>query len=837
MRKILLIILIFCIFEDINSQNIKLFGIIKNEQSEVLPGCIIRVIETNTATTSDPKGYYELKLSANNSYNVVFSFMNSKNDTIFIKTTNSSLHFDYIFKTSDFQLSPIYTYAFNVSDAGIERINSKSLSALPNLSGNAVETLLKTTMGVASSNELSSQYNVRGGNFDENLVYINDIEIFRPFLVRSGQQEGMSIINSDMVENIKFSAGGFEAQYADKMSSVLDISYKKPQYFKLIGNFGLINQRLNLENLSKNKKIGTLLGLRYKRSDYLLKTLEVTGAYKPIFADVQLYNTIDLSSKFNIGLLLTYSSNVYNFYPENSESEMGTFTNPIKISINYLGSEKDSYNQYFGALSFKYRENDNFSLNFNLANYISNEYEKFDILAYYSLADILKQSDTTAKDSLQTWGYGQYLTHARNKLYVDTKTANFKLLFTKGKHTILSGLNFSNEFFEDNLKEWKYVDSAGYSITPNHIRDSSLILLYYVKNATNSISINRYSAFLQDKFEINTYNAKLNVNLGVRVSYNSYNNELLVSPRITTIFFPKHINNWYFRFSSGLYYQPPLYREMRDFEGKIVYNLKSQSSIHFIFGAYNSFKMWNRPFKFSTEIYYKKLNNLIPYEIDNLRVQYYVNQRSNGYATGLDMKMYGEFIPGTDSWLSISLLKTMEDIIGDLYKITVDSNGKETNNPYKIVDTLTIYPGYIPRPADQLINLGLFFQDYIPGNENIRVSLALYFGTPAPFGPPQTERYLATLRSARPYFRSDISFIFILKNPNKKYNNFFDKFSSIALTIDVYNFMGVRNRSGYTWLDIVAVSTFVNENSQFDKIATPQSLTGRLLNFNLKLEF
>lgn len=837
MRKIIIVIFVFCLFKNVESQNIKLSGIIKNDDKEVLPGCLIRVVETNIATTSDPNGYYELKLFANSSYNVIFSFMNSKNDTVSIITSTTSIRFDYIIKTSDFQLSPIYTYAFNVSDAGIERINSKSLSALPNLTGNAVETLLKTTMGVASSNELSSQYNVRGGNFDENLVYINDIEVFRPFLIRSGQQEGMSIINSDLVENIKFSAGGFEAQYADKMSSVLDITYKKPQRFNLIGNLGLINQRLYVENLSKNQKFGTLLGLRYKRSDYLLKTLEVAGAYKPIFADIQLYNTFDLSSKFNIGLLFISSSNVYNFFPENSESEMGTFTNPIKITVNYLGSEKDSYTQYFGALSFNYRPNNNFTIISNFANYISYEEEKFDILAYYSLADILRQSDTTSKDSLQNWGYGQYLTHARNKLFVNTKTANLKLMYTKGKHTFISGFTFSKELFEDNLKEWKYVDSAGYSITPNHIRDSSKILLYYTKNASNLISINRYSGYLQDKFEINTFTFKLNYNLGVRFSYNSYNKEILISPRITAVLFPKNFDNWYFRFSSGLYYQPPLYREMRDFEGKLVYNLKSQRSIHLIFGAYNSFKMWNRPFKFSTELYYKKLDNLIPYEIDNLRVQYYTNQRSKGFATGIDMKMYGEFIPGTDSWLSVSFLKTMEDIIGDSYMVTVDSLGKQTDISYEIVDTLTIYPGYIPRPADQLLNFGLFFQDYIPGNENIRVSLALYFGTPAPFGPPQTQRYMATIRSARPYFRSDISFVFVLKNPNKKYNNFFDKFSTISLNVDVYNFMGVRNRSGYTWLDIVPLTTYLNENAQFDKIATPQSLTGRLLNFNLKFEF
>ncbi len=839
MNKFLTIIILFTTIQSF-SQKVKIYGTISNLNGETVPGITIRVDSSNIFAVSDPQGYYELKVPANQTYKVIFSSVSFGHDTLFITVKDKSIRKDVSLNTSAIGLDAIYKIANSVDVGGMERISSRNLTVLPDISGNAVETIIKMGMGVSSNNELSAQYNVRGGNFDENLIYVNDIQIYRPFLVRSGQQEGMSFINPDLVSSIKFSAGGFEAKYDDKMSSVLDITYKIPTQFSAGFGISLLGGSAHIENLSKNQKFSTIAGFRYKRSRYLFNTFEVSGDYQPVFADFQTYSTYKFTKKFSISILGNIASNVYNFVPSFSRSEFGTFSERLMLNVGYDGQEKDKYQTLFGAITLDYKINNNLKISLLSSSFYTNEAEKFDILAVYSLNEAARQSDTAhnAGDSILNLGYGAYLKHARNYLNAFINNASVKISWNKNKHIVKSGLKFQNEQIIDQLSEWKYIDSAGYSTNAEHLFADDKIYLYKSTKASNSMITNRLSWYLQDNFNFFAGLTKIKVNAGVRVAYNDYNDEVLISPRVSTLISPDWDKKWYFRFSTGVYYQPPFYREIRKFDGSIVENKHSQRSIHFVFGAYNTLKIWQRPFKLSSEFYYKKLDYLIPYELDNLRIRYYADETSHGYAAGADFKLYGEFVPGTDSWISLSLLKTMEDIEGDFYYEYLDKEGNPTNNVYDIVDTVVKYPGYIPRPSDQRVNIGLFFQDYIPGHENFKVNFAYYFGTPVPFGQPEQGRYLAVIRSAFPYIRGDIGFSFLLKSPQRIYpsGSFWNAFNDIWLQIEIFNFMGIRNIAAYDFVEIVPnTANFIPVS--YEAIVVPNRLTGRLINFKFVINF
>jgi len=779
-------------------------------------------------------------LPANKTYTIVYSSFAFFDDTLFINIENESIKKDMKLKSSDYDLNPIYAIANTIDETGMERVSSKNLTVLPNISGNAVETLIKTGMGVSSSNELSSQYNVRGGNFDENLIYVNDIQIYRPFLVRSGQQEGLSYINSDLVNGIKFSAGGFDSQYDDKMSSVLDITYKEPTKFAGSVSASLLGATAHIENVSKNQKLNYIAGIRYKRSDYFFKTFEVKGDYKPVFADFQGQINYNLTKKLTFSFLTNISSNTYNFIPKESETNFGPFNQPLQISVFYEGQEKDKYNTFFGSFSTEYKANKDLRFKFTASSYYTIESEKFDIEATYYLNQLNMELDSTetAGDSILNLGRGQYMVHARNYLNAFINEYAFRLYYSKSNHFIQFGLKFQNENIDDILSEWQYIDSAGYSINLGRNYNDEQVNLYSTIKAQNSLTTNRLSVFLQDSYNFFIGFSKVKITYGGRISYNDYNKEILFSPRFSGLITPNWDSDWFFRFSSGIYYQPPFYREIRKFDGTLVQNQKSQQSIHFVFGAYNTFKMWGRPFKLSSEFYFKKLNNLIPYELDNMRIRYYADQRSNGFAVGADFKIYGEFVPGTDSWLSLSLLKTMEDVVGDFYYVYYDEKGKITYDLNEAVDVDTIYPKYIPRPSDQIVSVGMFFQDYVPGNSDFKVSLPFFFTSPAPFGQTQSERYNATLRSSKPYLRADLGFSFLLKSEKRimKKMKFFNNFSSIWGQFEIFNLMGVKNIASYNWIKTVPNTSNPNP-SEYDVIAVPNRLTGRLINLKIIFNF
>ncbi|MBN2893897.1 MAG: TonB-dependent receptor [Bacteroidales bacterium] len=839
MNKILTTLLILLSFSAY-SQKIKLYGTITNSKGTKIPGVTIRAIGTNYFASSDYQGYYELKLPENESLEIVFSYFSVENDTVHVKTSTVSIKMNKVLGASDYELSDIYINANFVDEGGQERISTKSLNVLPDISGNGVETLIKTGMGVASSNELSSQYNVRGGNFDENLIYVNDILIYRPFLIRSGQQEGLSFINSDLVDVIKFSAGGFDAKYDDKMSSVLDITYKTPTEFAASLAFSMLGGTAHIENVSKNGKLSYIAGLRHKQSQYLLKTLEVQGDYKPVFTDFQLYSTYKFNDKFSISFLSNIASNIYNFVPTYSETSFGTFNQTLGISVYYEGQEKDSYQTFFGSFTGEYKANQNLRFKFIASSYYTIESENYDIDAYYSLNELNNQLDSTETvgDSILNLGFGQYLTHARNHLNAFISDASIKGFWTFDKHFLQFGVKYQREQISDILSEWKYVDSAGFSTNPQHLYPSDKVVLYNSTKAENTLLTNRLSAYAQDGYFFNMGFTKVKITYGARVSYNDYNNEILVSPRFSSLITPDWDNKWFFRLSTGIYYQSPFYRELRLFDGTLVENQKSQRSFQIVGGAYHTMKIWHRPFKLSTEIYYKKLDNLIPYELDNMRIRYYADQKATGYAVGADFKLYGEFVPGTDSWISLSLLKTMEDVEGDFYYNYNDSEGEITYLSYEIVDSALVLPGFIPRPSDQRVSVGMFFQDYVPGNKDFKVNLAFFFSTSSPFGPPQTARYTQTLRSFAPYMRADIGFSYLLKSPERKYKegHFLNIFKSIWAQVELFNLMGIRNIAAYNWLELVP-NTSNPTPTNYDMIAVPNRLTGRLFNFKLTFNF
>ncbi len=838
LKKIAFLNIIFLILISTNvfSQNVLLYGKITDTLGNPQNMVQINVAKTQNITLSDNEGYYELTIPSNKISRIDYSFTGYKTYSIRINPQPSEKRVErnIVILSSDHLITEIHIIGKN-TNLGTEKINIKHLTVLPDISGNSVEGLVKTMMGVSSNSELSSQYNVRGGNFDENLIYINDIQIYRPFLVRSGQQEGLSFINPNLVSDINFSAGGFDSKYGDKMSSVLDISYKKPKEFAASISGSFLGGTAHIEGLSKNKKFSHISGIRYKQSQYFLNTLEVEGDYKPVFADFQTFLTYKVTPKLDIEFLGNVAQNKYIFTPKFSEQSFGTFQEAYGLSIYYDGIEEDKYNSYFGAFSTKYRPNTNLILKLTTSTFHTQEQETFDIHGAYSLNQLNNDlgSDDLG-DSTLNLGVGQFLQHARNYLDATIVNISHNGYWKKDNNYLVWGARYQQEFINDKISEWEMVDSAGYSINRDFNYPLEVVVLDRAVLASNSMQTQRFSAFLQNTFTTN--NEKFKLTGGIRASYWDYNNDLLISPRFSVQYFPDWIADIQFRFASGIYYQSPFYREIRDFDGSLVADSKAQRSIHFVLGGYYNFQIWSRPFQFSAEVYYKKLDDLIPYELDNVRISYYANQRANGYAMGFDSKIFGEFVPGVDSWISLSIMQTKEDVVGDYY-YQYYKDTLQIFTPYQATDSVLVKPGFIPRPSDQLISVGMFFQDYVPGNKNFKASLGFFFGTPIPYGPPQTQRWRATHRSFPVYMRADLGFSLLLKGEEKKFNStFMNSFKTVWLSFEAFNILGVKNTINYSWIRVVPNSTNPSPFS-YSQVAVANHLTGRLINLKLTLNF
>ena len=757
-------------------------GKVTDEESNALELVTVSCLSQGKVTMTNLKGEFSLDLQSADSVEVRFSMVGYGVRKRVFRHPKGKMTVQIVMYPME-SLQEITVTERRRQTGQTEQLDVKNLKLTPSTTGNAVEELIQQQAGVSSHNELSSQYNVRGGSFDENSVYINNVEVYRPLLISSGQQEGLSIINPDMVDKIGFSTGGFEAKYGDKMSSALDITYRRVRGFEASATASLLGASGYLG--VGNKKFSMSHGLRYKTNRHLLGSLETTGEYKPNFLDYQTYISYTPNKRWTIDFIGNISENHYNFKPEDRETSFGTLEDVKSFKVYFDGEEKDLFRTLFGTASITRHFGDSTSIKFLTSAFHSKEKETYDIMGQYWL------DDTQTQENL---GVGTYMEHERNYLTADV--VSFKLIGTHRTrhHDIEAGITYKTEHVKENSKEYEMRDSSGYSIP--HTADR--LDLIYTLAANNDIKSHRIEGYVQDTYRFSKGDTYYTLNYGVRLSNWSFNKETIVSPRASISIVPAFNNNCTFRFATGLYYQAPFYKEMRDTITRngittavLNENIKSQRSLQFI-GAFDyRFKMLNRSFKFSAEAYYKALSNLIPYNVQNMKVTYYGENQCSGYATGLDMKLYGEFVPSTDSWLTFSLMSTREKM-----------NGK-----------------WVPMPTDQRWAINLHFTDYFPGTDRWTMTLRLAFADGLPFGAPHRGLEVVQFR-APAYKRADIGMSFRAIKNGKGIKN-------LWLGVDCLNLFGISNVNSYYWVTDVT-------NKQW---AVPNYLTGRQINGKIKLEW
>lgn len=773
----------------ISAQTFTLQGKVTDSQMNPVELATVSVVQQGKMTMTNLKGEFSMKLHSSDSVVVRFSMVGYKTKTRVLRRPRGKQTL-LIQLFDDNQLTEITVTEKKRQTGSTQQLDAKDMKNTPSVTGNAVEELIQSQAGVSTHSELSSQYNVRGGNFDENSVYINNVEIYRPFLVRSGQQEGLSIINPDMVESIGFSTGGFEARYGDKMSSVLDITYKRPKKFEANVSANLLGASAYIG--FSTKKFSWSNGLRYKTNKYLIGTLETKGEYEPNFLDYQTFLTYQPSKNWSVEFIGDISENHYNFYPENRETKFGTMENVKSFKVYFDGQEKDIFRTYFGSLNITRKFGEKTKLSLIASAFHTNEQEKYDIQGQYWL---------TQTETSENLGVGTYMEHARNYLEATVKSVKLAFSHKTKKHDIQAGLTYRIENITENSKEYEMRDSSGYSI-PHTGQD--LYMIYSLK-AKNTLDANRLETYIQDtwRFSSKGEHTFFTLNYGIRFSHWNFNRESIVSPRVSLGIVPAFNHDVTMRFATGLYYQAPFFKELRDTTtiNGITYatlnrKIKSQRSIHFIAGFDYRFKMKNRPYKFTAEAYYKALSNIVPYTVDNVKIVYDASQQCSGHAMGLDLKLYGEFVPGTDSWVSLSLMNT---------KINI--NGKS-----------------IPMPTDQRYSLNLFFTDYFPGTDRWRMSLKLAFADGLPFGAPHRSLDVQPFR-APAYKRADIGMSYRALNNEKREKK--SIFRNIWIGLDCLNLLGINNVNSYYWITDVT-------NQQY---AVPNYLTGRQINVKASFEF
>jgi len=805
--KIYLSVLLFAIVYSVKAQNVvSLFGKVIDANGNAVESAHIRNMSNNTGVISEKDGSYSLKIPKDKKVLVQVSCIGYKAKSFTINTkTDSIANFIIKLEVSVSDIDEVSVVGKLSPETNLVKINAKHIEINPDLSGN-LESIIKTLPGVSSNTELSSQYSVRGGSYDENMVYVNDIEIYKPLLIRSGQQEGLSFLNSDMVSSIHFSSGGFESIYGDKMSSVLDIRYNKPIDFSGKVSLSLLGGTAQLEDVSKNGKFTYNTGFRYKTSQYVLNSLETKGDYNPNFYDFQAYLTYKVNNKLDFDFLGYYALNNYEFIPKNRETSFGTINEALNLKIYYDGQEQDRFETFMGAFTTSFNPSEKVFLKLIFSAYQTTEEETYDIRGQYYLNELDNTiGSETYGDSILNIGVGEFHNHARNYLTANVYSIAFKGGYYSKRNKLRWGAKYNYEMIDDELNQWERIDSAGFSIPYN----GETIELHESARAKNNISSNRITAFIQD-----TYNKKfinksdLFINLGVRGQYWDFNNEFIVSPRASLSFKPNWKKDMLFRFSSGFYYQPPFYKEMKNPEGQLNEKIKSQKSYHFVLGSDYIFRAWNRPFKLTTEVYYKILDDLIPYKIDNVQIEYSGLNLAHGYAYGIDFKINGEFVEGIESWASLSLMQTKEDIDGDGI-------------------------GYYSRPTEQLVNFSMFFQDYLPMNPSYRMNLSLHFGTGLPFSSPEVGEYNEAFRM-RSYKRVDLGFSKVIINKDKEFKKaaWLNVFEDMWLSFEVFNLLDINNTISYMW-----IKTVNNQAGEASQYAVPNYLTSRRINLKLTAKF
>ena len=799
-------------------QTATLKGIILNEQNRPIQGA--NISSGANGTTTNINGFYLLKIPAKRDVEIRISHLNYK----FIKATfnlknGEELEFNPILKDNYEQIETVVITGSKRKE--LEGITTISPQIIRTIKGAqpGVENLLKTLPGVNITNELSTQYSVRGGNFDENLVYVNEIEVYRPFLVRSGQQEGLSFVNTDMVQNLDFSAGGFQAKYGDKLSSVLDITYRTPIGFGVRADVNLLGGSITTETVSKNSKFSAITGLRYRDNSLLVKSKETETNFNPTFADAQTYLTYRFSDKFHLSFLGNLAINDYQYEPTSRQTNFGTLDDPIALLVFYDGQENDKYQTYFGAFKGNYFVNDNLTLKLIASSFHTTEQEYFDILAQYRLGEVNSNiGDENLGDVEFSEGIGSQLNHARNDLDALITNVEHKGYLKAEDNNFEWSIKYTNEDIRDRIVEWEVIDSAGFLINPPNLdqfndqpyaADQGPIVPFQNIRATNSTQLNRIQAYGQWNRRSIIGNHEVYANLGIR--YHGWsvkgdgianNSQSVISPRIQLAIKPDWNKDMLFRLSGGLYYQPPFYRELRDSDGIVNSNVKAQKSVHLVLANEYSFKMWDRPFKLISEAYYKDISNVNPYTVENVRIRYAAANNAEAYAYGLDLRLNGEFVPGSESWFSFGYLKTEENI----------------NNQ-----------GYIARPTDQRLKFGILFQDYIPQLPNMKMYLNLVYNTGVPGGSPSYASPYNYQNRLPDYKRADVGMSYVIIDSNKKGTKAWQKpFKELSVGLEIFNMFDVQNSITNTWVrDVYSKRQY----------SIPNYLTPRVFNLRLGMRF
>lgn len=781
-------------------------------------------------TFTDEKGNFTLTIPAGQTVKLVIQLTGYKQSTQPVRLAEGATKHLVI----ELEVIEIDTAEVNAGLGSGTIIQPGPVQYIPSAGGGDFIGSLRLLIGASVNNELSSQYSVRGGSFDENMIYINGIEVYRPFLTRSGQQEGLTIVNGDMVDKVFFSAGGYESKYGDKMSSVLDITYRRPRKFGGSFTAGLLGGGFEVEGVSKDLRFTWMLGARLKSNRYLLNRLDTRGDYTTAFSDVQTYMTYNITENWRLDYLGNYAQNKYELKPETRETEFGTLNQALRFTVYFDGQEVNSFKTNFNALSLNYSSpNQRLRLRFTGSSFFSTEDETFDIEGQYYIDQLETDFGKPSFGQVAfNRGVGGYLNHARN--FLDALVANGEhrgdYYYNSGKHVFSWGAKYQYESITDELSEWGLVDSAGYSIPYYPLE---VLELQNVVKGRAELQSTRATAFVQ-----NTWNwtlrdtSQLVLNAGARTHYWDLNGQIIVSPRVNLSWKPRWKRDASFRMAGGLYSQPPFYRELRDFDGKVHTDVKAQTAVHAVLGGDINFKLWGRPFRFITEAYYKYLDNLVPYEVNDVRLRYFGQNLAYGYVYGIDFKLNGQFVSKADSWINLSLLRTRENLYNDRQVIYLNSDGDTIFPGYTVnnipTDSIVNYPGFIPRPTDQLVNFTMFFQDYLPMLPDCKMSLALTFGTGLPVGPPNHIRHLAILRMP-PYRRVDIGFSYQVIKEDKplKESNPFRFMKSLWIGMEVYNLLQVNNTVSFYWVKDVTGRLY----------GIPNYLTNRQLSLRLITKF
>jgi hypothetical protein len=800
----------------IAQETVLISGQIADAKGEVVPGVSIMLVGTQLGTISDGDGNYKLRVPAGE-FSLSFSHVQYQTKEQEFNLT-SDTNVDVMLVESTTQLRDVQVSDNSILDEEIgvvQRIDAKSAKSLPSTFGDFNKVLV-TLPGVSGNNELSSAYSVRGGNFDENLVYVNDIPVYRPFLANAGRQEGLSFVNPDMVSDIEFYAGGWEAKYGDKLSSSLNIEYKEPDSLEAAVTIGLLGGTAYTGG--KTDKLSYLIGARHRDSRYLLNTLETKGQYFPTYTDVQAFLTFDLTSKESVyinktklNILASYGRNRYLTNPVSQSTDFGSVQQNFRLQTAFEGTEIMRYDTYQTGFRLTHRFNQRLRTHFIGSSLFTFEKEQFDVEGFYRLCDVNTNPSASSFDQcVVERGIGTNYDYGRNSLEADLYTAENRWEYLLNANQVIeAGAGITIQRIEDHINEYSYIDSADYiDITSSIFNDLSLNANQYYAYAQSTI-------LWQDSVHA--------INFGGRVTLWDYNDQLLVSPRVSYRLAPKWENITTFKLSAGMYQQPPFYRELRGIDGQLRTNVQAQRSIHFILGSTRLFYMWGRPFLFTADAYHKQLYDIIPYDIDNVRLRYYPDQSGNGYAQGVDFRVHGEFVKGTQSWFSIGFLNTKENLLGDTYTVFLDEDGNEITpngfNDDQIEEEQEVNIGKLRRPMDQRINIAAYFEDHMPHDPTLRIYLNLVFGSGYPFGPPNNSRYRNSF-SGDEYYRADLG---VSKKFDLSINNFFNH---IWVRAEVLNALAADNTLSYTWIEDVYGAQF----------AIPNSLSARFLNIKISAE-